>query len=216
MLKINFLGDSITEGCGSTDPKEKGFVSLVGKNLPCIARNYGIGGTRIAINSEQSPVDVWDLYFGGRVKEMNRDADYVFVFGGTNDYGHGKIPFGEFGDTDPHTFYGAVDYLINELLKYYKLGKLVFILPLYRFNETSPYGDGSKKEPGKTLPEYREAMLKVLNKYQVRVLDVKEEFGKGEDNPLLLDGLHPNDEGHLFLSKLICDYIKKIESEKKN
>ncbi len=59
-------------------------------------------------------------------------------------------------------------------------------------------------------------MLKVFKKYNVRVLDIKEEVGKGENNPLLLDGLHPNDEGHLFISKLICNYIKKLEQIKKN
>ena len=47
MLKINFLGDSITEGCMASKP-ENGYVSLIGKMLNAEVRNYGIGGTRIA------------------------------------------------------------------------------------------------------------------------------------------------------------------------
>ena len=211
MLKINFLGDSITEGCGSSH-KDKCFVSIVKKTLPCIARNYGIGGTRIALNKSRSSNPIIDLYFGDRVKDMNHDADYVFVFGGTNDYGHGDAPFGEFGDTKPDTFFGAMDYLVQNLLKFYKIDQLIFILPLYRENETSPYGDGSKKEPGRTLPEYREAMLKVLNKYNINVLDIKEIIGRGENNPFLIDGLHPNDKGHHLIASLICDYINQKTS----
>ena len=125
-MKINFLGDSITEGWGASSP-EKGFVTLVGNALNCEVNNYGIGGTRIAISAVPSIEPRWDLYFGERVKDMDKDADIVFVFGGTNDYGHGTAPFGEFGDKDPRTFYGAVDYLINQLLLYYKKDRIVFI-----------------------------------------------------------------------------------------
>ena len=213
MIKINFLGDSITEGWGSSSI-DKCFVSLVGKKLNCVSRNYGIGGTRIAISQGVSLDPRWDLYFGGRVDKMNHDADYVFVFGGTNDYGHGVSQFGQLGDTDPHTFYGGMDYLIKELLKHYRLEQLIFILPLYRFNETNPYGDGSKKVPGKILSDYRSAMVEVLNKYGIKVLDIKDKIGKGEDNPLLLDGLHPNDDGHQLIAELVCDYIKGLQSIK--
>lgn len=212
MLKINFLGDSITEGCCSSSP-DKCFVSLVGKMLNCEARNYGIGGTRIAISSEKSLEPQWDLFFGDRVKDMNHDADYVFVFGGTNDYGHGICPFGQLGDTDPHTFYGAMDYLIQQLLKYYKLEQLVFILPLYRANENSPYGDGSRVKPWKTLSEYRTAMVEVLNKYDIKIFDIKDKIGKGENNPLLEDGLHPNDKGYQVIAELVCEYIKELEKK---
>lgn len=46
--KINFLGDSITEGCCATSP-EKGYVDVMKRKYRLTeARNYGIGGTRIA------------------------------------------------------------------------------------------------------------------------------------------------------------------------
>lgn len=205
-MKINFLGDSITEGWGASSP-EKGFVTLVGNSLKCEVRNYGIGGTRLAIKEEPSLEPRFDLYYGERVKDMDKDADLVFVFGGTNDYGHGDAPFGEFGDKDPHTFYGAVDYLINQLLLYYKKEQIIFILPLYRLNEDNPYGDGSKLYPDKTLQEYREAIIRVLLKYSINILDIKDDIGKAEGNPLLADGLHPNDDGYRKIAALIVQYI---------
>ena len=43
----------------------------------------------------------------------------IFVFGGTNDYGHGDAPLGKQGDNDPLTFYGALYDLYQRLLKKY-------------------------------------------------------------------------------------------------
>ena len=40
-------------------------------------------------------------------------------------------------------------------------------------------------------------------------LDIKDKFGKAENNPLLADGLHPNDEGHRLIATLLADYINK-------
>ena len=212
MLKINFLGDSITENCFASSV-EKGFVYLVGQMTNSIVRNYGIGGTRIARQHQPSDEPRWDLDFPSRVDEMDHDADYVFVFGGTNDYGHGDAEFGQLGDKTVFTFYGAVDYLINKLLEHYKKEQIIFIIPLYRANEDSPYGDGRKKKPGHLLSEYRQAIYEVVGSYGIKILDIKDQMGKAEGNPLLCDGLHPNDAGHQKLAELISEYIKTLPKE---
>ena len=73
-LKINFLGDSITEGHGVSDPQN--FYWRRFEKDGCICRGYGIGGTRIA--NQQVPYDeVMDRYFASRVDEMDADADVV-------------------------------------------------------------------------------------------------------------------------------------------
>jgi lysophospholipase L1-like esterase len=47
--KVNFLGDSITEGVGASAP-EFMYVNVFERKFePAIVRNYGIGGTRIAL-----------------------------------------------------------------------------------------------------------------------------------------------------------------------
>ena len=51
--KINFLGDSITEGHG-TSATEKRFTDLVAQRYGAECRNYGIGGTRIALQHTPS------------------------------------------------------------------------------------------------------------------------------------------------------------------
>ena len=208
-LKINVLGDSITEGARATTI-EKCYVNLLGKMLNAETRNYGISGSRIA--PQHNPLhDPYNFSYCERVHKMNKDADYVVIMGGTNDFGHGDAPFGKVGDKSPETYCGAVDYLINELLKDYSKEKIIIIPPLHRENENNPMGDGySKTVPGETLPKYRSAQVEIIKKYGLHILDIVEEFGAGENNPLLADGLHPNNEGHYLIAKRLADYIKSI------
>ena len=83
-LKINFLGDSITEGHGTSTP-DKCFHQIIKREYGLsMAFNAGIGGTRIA--KQTVPENHrYDLYFGLRAKAMPLDVDAVVVFGGTND-----------------------------------------------------------------------------------------------------------------------------------
>ena len=109
--KINFLGDSITEGVGATDP-EAMYVNIVKHDAELAeARNYGISGTRIARQSNDEGSAYCDRY-----KKMDDDADVVVVFGGTNDYGHGEAPIGLSTDRTGDTYYGACHELIRGLM----------------------------------------------------------------------------------------------------
>ena len=112
--KINFLGDSITEGVGATDP-EAMYVNIVKHDAELAeARNYGISGTRIARQSNDEGSAYCDRY-----KKMDDDADVVVVFGGTNDFGHGDAPLGTMADRTPDTFYGALHCLYTALTEKY-------------------------------------------------------------------------------------------------
>ena len=200
---INFLGDSITEGCLASK-YENTFVYLLGQKLGAETRNYGISGTRIAKQMMPSAIQSYDLYFASRVDNMKNDADFILVFGGTNDFGHGDAPFGQFGDKLPDTFYGAVDYLINKLFQYYKQEQIIFLLPLHRVDENDAYINKNKK----TLDEYRCAIKAVTKHYNIKTLDIKDEVGNADNNRLFADGLHPNDEGHLLIADLLADKFK--------
>ena len=208
MLRINFLGDSITEGAAASSEANT-FVNLVGKYLGCEVNNYGISGSRIARQRKPSLEPRYDMYFASRVPAM-KDADLVFVFGGTNDFGHGDAPMGKIEDETPDTFYGAMNVLVKELLKKYKKEAIIFIPPLYRVDECNPYGDGEQTLVREPLPKYREAMKEVLDKYEIKILDIKDEIGKAENNPLIFDGLHPNDKGHELIAKLIVNFVKNL------
>lgn len=210
-MKIYFLGDSITQGAGASCEQTK-YVNVVGQILGCEVRNYGEGGTRIAKQTVPSQESIYDRDFLMRADGMEDDADLVFVFGGTNDYGHGDAELGSLESTDEYTFCGAVNSLIKKLSARYGKEKLCFILPIHRYDEDNMYGEGNKPKAGAPLSTYVALLKEILQKNGVETLAFEKEFpipatNDGTDG-LTVDGLHPNDKGHRIIAEKICEYIR--------
>ncbi len=209
---INFLGDSITQGCGTSDENNKRFSELLSKEYGIISFNYGIGGTRIARQKTPSSEAVWDKDFISRVDEMEESSDAVVVFGGTNDYGHGDAPLGNFDDRTPDTFYGALHVLYTKLIEKFPGKPIIILTPLHRLNEQSKRGDNKPTDVG-SLKEYVEIIREVAEYYSLPVLDLFKESGLQPEISVIRekympDGLHPNDEGHKILAEKIANYLK--------
>lgn len=212
--KINFLGDSITEGHGTSSP-ENTFCMLIEREYEAICQNYGIGGTRIARQHTPSIDERQDRDFCSRVSEMDADADIVVVFGGTNDFGHGDAPLGNMSDRTPDTFYGALHTLYTELLEKFPESPIVVITPLHRLNEDNPRGDSNKPQNVGTLKTYVEIIREVAEYYSLPILDLYKESGLQPNVPIInekyfADGLHPNDEGHKVIAKKIASFLQTL------
>lgn len=204
---FDFLGDSITEGVG-TSGADKLFHQLIKEKYNMkYAYNYGVSGTRLA--RQTVPSADWttkDLYFELRSDIMYREADAVVVFGGTNDFGHGDAHFGNIDDKDIHTFCGAVNSLITKLQTEFKKAELVFVTPLRRLGEDIP-----DTPDGKTLANYANAIKQICAKRDVKVIDLFEINPLNpEDASLVPDGLHPNDDGHKILAKVLGEQLEKL------
>ena len=214
--KIVFLGDSITEGYGVAC---EGNIYLNRIKSECGLReavNYGIGGTRFAYQngsggySEGEFKDV-DGCMANRFDKMDDDADAVVLFGGTNDFGHGDAPMGTMADRTPDTFYGACHYIFSGLLRKY-LGKpIVVMTPVHRLVEDESL---AKKAP-LTLLDYVNAIREVAEYYGLYLLDLYKycplqpkviEVGE----KYMPDGLHPNDEGHAIISRILKKFLENI------
>lgn len=210
--KINFLGDSITEGAG-TSSHDKMFTMLIEREYGAICQNYGIGGTRIA--RQKTPTEEnWDRDFISRVPEMDADADIVVVFGGTNDFGHGDAPLGAMSDRTPYTFYGALHCLYTALIEKYPDVPIVVLTPLHRITEDIPTGD-NKPAPVGTLKEYVNIIREVAEYYSLPVLDLFKESGLQPKIPVIQqkyvpDGLHPNDAGNDILAHKIARFLEML------
>lgn len=212
-MRILFLGDSITQGVGASTP-ENCYVRLVGKQLNCDVVNYGVSGTRIGRQSHVHGSTLWNYDFRLRAEIMDANADKVFVFGGTNDYGHGRLALGNVCERTPDTFCNELRLLIETLVKKYDRDKLCFILPLRRYGDEN--GIACKGEDGRQmgagLSDYVNAMRQILGEYGVDVLDLYE---NGIPKPTVktgdeytIDGVHPNDRGYQLIAERICEYLK--------
>ena len=211
-----FLGDSITEGaCAST--VENSFVHIFGERTGAKVYNFGLGGTRIAYQRKPSLDEPqYDVYFASRIFKMPEHADMVFVFGGTNDYGHGDAPLGALGDKTPCTFYGALHDLYTRLQTKYPNAQIFAITPLHCDNdEQEVNGRGVDRKGG--LLAYVNAVKAVAKAFCIPVLDAFHDWGmkpiadKDNDPYFWVDGLHPNDNGH----KRIAEQIVKFFEDKK-
>ncbi len=213
-----FLGDSITAGAKVNDIERNRFDYVL-KRLAELGEihNYGLSGTRIAsqiFSGEPSSVDAGD--FCKRAKKMEKKADIIIVFGGTNDYGHGNAPFGDESDKTDKTFCGAVHSLMKYLREEYPTSTIVFMTPSRRLNDTLPSSDSIKEvNPGKPLEDYANVICDAAPLYNINVLDL---FHSLPINPNLEwerqlyvpDGLHPNDLGHRVIAEMLFSYLKAL------
>ena len=212
--KIVFLGDSITEGHGTTGV-DKQFVTLVGQWGECReVKNYGIGGTRFAKQAVPTN-ERWDKDMSSRIEELDEDADIVVLFGGTNDFGHGDAPLGTFADRTPYTFYGACHHIMTRMHERFPGKPMVILTPLHRLNEDNPKGDGNKAYNVAPLKVYVNIIREVAEFYSIPVLDLYAESGIQPKVDVIRerycpDGLHPNDAGHELLAKKIFAYLKAM------
>ncbi|MBQ3038041.1 MAG: SGNH/GDSL hydrolase family protein [Clostridia bacterium] len=217
-LKINFLGDSITQGYGASSVEATYHGVLKQEAELAEARNFGISGTRFALQkgTPERPKDEFvDVNsFSERFDQMTDDADVVVVFGGTNDYGHGDASLGGFSDRTPETFYGACHYLFRGLIKKYLGKQIVIMTPLHRINENRNTGDSKTIGYG-TLKEYVDIIREVAEYYSLPVLDLFAISGMQPDidevrEKYMPDGLHPNDEGHKIIARKLKKFLETL------
>lgn len=207
-MRLITIGDSITKGTytaeGDSAPntiaspnfsdalKEKlGFDELL---------NYGVNGVSISSNTATLP----EYAIVKTVKGM-QSGDIIVVAAGTNDYGT-SVPLGRIEDRTEETFYGAL-YLLYDFLKTNRANAKVFVVkPIRRQND-------GKNKAGHTLEDYRVAIetradefgLTVIDGYAAPI-DPKTEEGRKKH---ILDGLHPNVEGHALYADVLYREIKK-------
>lgn len=214
--KINFIGDSITEGARVESP-ENFYPNLLKKSLGLAeARNYGIGGSRIARIHKLEGLPS-DEDFVARAERMDPDFDVVVVFGGTNDFGHGNVPLGQMGDTDVYTFYGALRTLCLYLIKNYPTKQIVFMTPLHRLNEELDYNkrleDGNPN--ARPLVDFVNAIREVCELFSIPVLDMFRDSGMPARvwawcEHYMPDGLHPNDNGQKIIAHKLQKFLENL------
>ncbi len=207
--KLNVIGDSITEGVG-TSSSDKIYINILAKkcDLAC-ARNYGISGTKIVHHDDDNGNSFVDRY-----TKMDDDADIVVVFGGTNDFGRGIVLPGTPDDRSPNTFYGACHILFEGLIKKYPLATIVVMTPVQR-NIPADYEPERAGLPDIALLDFVNVLKDVAMYYAIPMLDLYSVSGihpqiKINREVFCPDGLHPNDEGHALIASRLEGFLKGL------
>lgn len=219
-LKVNFLGDSITEGVGASSPETVYHAVLKREAKLAEARNYGVSATQFAFQEtdcgEFKKGDNIDKNcFCNRFSAMDTDADLVVVFGGTNDYGHGTAKIGCFDDRTPDTFYGACHFLFEGLVKKYLHKTIVVMTPLHRkYERTVPMLKRNMGDYG-ILKKYVDIIREVAEYYSLPVLDLFATSGLQPEieevmNEFIPDGLHPNDNGNAVIARKLKSFLEVL------
>lgn len=212
--KIAFLGDSITEGVGTSGPEHL-YWQQIADVTGAQCYGYGISGTRIAPQHVPSEEQSHDLYFRSRVHTMIPDADIVVVFGGTNDCGHGDAPIGTVTDRTEDTFCGAFHLLLTQLLARYPAARLVVMTPLHRLEEETVGCQKWDGCPAAPLISYVENIRKIAEYYGIPVADMYRDCTIQPVVPTLMerympDGLHPNDAGHQRIVSCLLPVLQAL------
>ena len=220
-FKVNFLGDSITEGTGVTDKANCRYDNRLTVMCQLSAvNNYGIGGTRLAHQIHPSEKPRYDLCFCGRAYNMDTSADMVIVYGGVNDYIHGDAPFGQLGDTTPATYCGGVYFLMDYLRANYGDKPVIFMTPARGFLRKEVddllVSTHAKKLPGgKPLLAYVDVIVETAKQFNIPVFDLYRDLGLDPHDPecydtYTMDGLHFNDAGHGVIAQKLKEFIEAL------
>ena len=214
--KINVMGDSITEGVGASQ-ESKTYPAVLGRLTGAVINNYGVSSSRITDADTDIP---HPSPMVNRMYSMDKSADLIVVFGGTNDFWFGDCPIGKPSDRGQKTFYGALNTMMSYLKATYPNADIVFITPYQQSKgatETKPYDRSTYCNMGTgTLKDYRIAMLDRCQYYNIPVLDLYADFELNTvDNPealrkygqYLCDGCHLNDAGYNLLARKIYSFV---------
>lgn len=132
-------------------------------------------------------------------------ADIVILSAGTNDWG-GCVPLGDKADKEDYSFYGALYVLYSKIKEKYKNAIVFVITPILREGESK-----NKQENG--LQQYREIIKNRADEFGFIAIDgekvpINPESEKDRQN-YILDGTHPNVEGHRIYANYLIEEIKR-------
>lgn len=201
-----FMGDSITAGAGASVIGISNYVARIAQKTGLVATNVGVGGSRIQY-VESIDVATPSIYTKSTQIDFTQ-YDIVTIFAGTNDILNNV---GTPTDTVNTTACGALNLIIQNILTNNPLIKIGFITPMYRDRMSS--GDGLNSDDnaweGKWVIDLCDKLQQTAEKNHIPCLNLYRKcmVGKHNADSYLSDGLHPNDNGHDWLSDIIVAFV---------
>lgn len=210
--KIVYDGDSICMGYNAGG----GYPALIASATDGSYDNQAVGGGRLCANDAQHSVV-------NNLPNLPSDGDLYCFQGGINDF-WGNTPIGECsltdytGEVNTATICGAMETIFRYALTNF-VGKPVCFIITHKVQNTGHVPNTT----GKTFRDYRDAMVKVCEKYSIPYYDAFTESGlngwnEAQNNAYLTgnsagtaDGIHPNVEGYKrYYVPQLLDLFRKL------
>ena len=209
-MNILFFGDSITWGAWDN---EGGWVSRikkqVDKKIIDSDFNYYHDIYNVGISGDKT-TDLLDRFEVEAKNRIDEDNETVIVFSvGVND---SQFIEKEGNRTPFDQFQNNIKALIG---KAEKLGGKVVFIGIFPVDDSklspTPWDDG-KSYKLEYVDKYNRILQGVCRNEDVDFIDIYGEFIKKDYKSLLIDGLHPNTEGHRQISEIVLKFLqnKKI------
>ena len=195
--KINWLGDSYVENHSQSYTLT--WEYLISQKHGMVYRNYGRNGTAI-VGGNATDMDV-------RYLDMETDADYVMVVGGTNDFNR---------QTSINTFKSKLKDFFVKLITMYPSAKIAIWTPFNDDGQLNPaYTQTDNKIP---LGEYAQAMEEVCQSIGLACFNSFNKaniYAWSEEFRTLYfqsptDRAHLNEEGHKRFMSLAESFILSL------
>ncbi len=190
---LTAFGDSIT--AGYTSPKleitENSYIRIFADKNNMTLNNFSESSSCLTYSEEQETTSVYE-----KVISFSDSTDVIIIAAGINDYSRGR-ELGDFHDTEPTTFYGAMRSVCTFLKENYADETVIFITPI----ETTR----KFKTSIASLNDYRRAIYEIATEYGFNVVDGREMGFPSEEcaysELVMSDGIHPTQKGHEIFAK---------------
>lgn len=196
--KIVYDGDSIAE---SRSNNGGGYAKIIADYTGGMYTNQAVGGARLCANSEKHSVV-------NNLTNLPTDGDLYCFEGGINDFwantAIGECSMSDYtGTVDATNICGALETIFRYALTNF-VGKPICFVITHKIENTA-YRENSN---GNSFKDYRDAMVKVCEKYSIPYYDAFHESGlngwnDAQSNAYLTansagtaDGIHPNADGY--------------------
>lgn len=195
--RLACVGDSITEATNPNGGYFKNYAEIVAERHNMKLYKDGIGGSTI------SNISGHNAFSDKRYLNVT-EYDILTIWFGWNDASYSTV--GTIDDETDTTFYGAYNKVLSHFISTYPTKKIGLIVP---------YG-GTNVEP------FRQAIRNLSNKFGVPCLDLNNYnecsciWGVDNDSQLArrsaltYDTTHPNQDGHIYLSSMYEEFIKRL------
>ena len=196
-VTATFVGDSVTNGA-KLNAGESIYWQLVQTALG-FGETVGLGvngscySTKSDFGMDHEPLPT-------RYQQIPQ-TDLIFLALGTNDFGR-NTPMGTMEDQEDISFYGAINFVLNELETQCPDSQIILMTPIIRYDKT-------KNALDLQLQDYIDAIKAVGEKRGLPVVDMYTATATKLPSGLFSDTVHPDKLGHQVMATALQTWLEE-------